>query len=207
MISTKLTKQYISLILKANWMSPSGGRENLLKDYRIHMLQCGNIARLTLFPNSKFLFKTAEIKGGVCYYLEDRTKKQHCAFSIVENESKTTDIRDLSSLDLIIRNPIIQAIVEKVEKIRNLQKMGNVESIISNDTPFGIPSNPRTSSKTPFCVYKEANSKHDVLLYHIENQSRKVEYVSITDIKKRLFCNLVEKDSLDERIPLVSVVL
>lgn len=184
MISTKLTKQYISLILKANWMSPSGGRENLLKDYRIHMLQCGNIARLTLFPNSKLLFKTAEIKGGVCYYLEDRTKKQHCVFSVVENESKTTDIRDLSSLDLIIRNPIIQAIVEKVEKIRNLQNMESVESIISNDTPFGIPSNPRTSSKTPFNVYKESNSEHDVLLYHIENQSRKVEYVSVSDIKK-----------------------
>ena len=186
LISTKLTNKYISLILKANWMSPSGGRENLLKDYRIHMLQCGNISKLTLYPNSKYLFKTAEIKGGVCYYLEDKTKKQLCAFSVYENNEMVTDVRDLASLELIIRNPVIQGIVKKVEEINKSQNNGNVESIISNDTPFGIPSNPRTSSKTPFKVYKENAKEHDVLLYHIENQVRKVEYVSYKDIKKNV---------------------
>ena len=186
LISTKLTNKYISLILKANWMSPSGGRENLLKDYRIHMLQCGNISKLTLYPNSKYLFKTAEIKGGVCYYLEDKTKKQLCTFSVYENNEMVTDVRDLASLELIIRNPVIQGIVKKVEEINKSQNNGNVESIISNDTPFGIPSNPRTSSKTPFKVYKENAKEHDVLLYHIENQVRKVEYVSYKDIKKNV---------------------
>ena len=186
LISTKLTNRYISLILKANWMSPSGGRENLLKDYRVHMLQCGNIAKLSLFPNSKYLFKTAEIKGGVCYYLEDKTQKQLCTFSVIENDEVQTDIRDLSSFELIIRNPIIQMIVDKVDKIRNKQNVCNVESIISNDTPFGIPSNPRTSSKTPFKVYKDKSEEHDVLLFHIENQVRKVEYVSYSDIRKNV---------------------
>ncbi len=62
--------------------------------------------------------------------------------------------------------------------------MDVVETIISADTPFGIPSNPRTSSKTPFKVYTDKTNAHNVLLYHIEDQKRKIEYVSQEDIHK-----------------------
>ena len=181
MISTKLTDKYISLILKANWMSPSGGRDNLLKDYRQHMLTCGNISMLKLFPDSKSLFTTAEIKGGVCYYLEDKTIKTDCVFTVVNEDKENTDIRNLSLLNLIIRDPQLKCIVEKVNKIN---KNGCVASIVSNDTPFGIPSNPRTSTKTPFKVYESSDKDHDVLLFHIENQKRKIEYVRNEDIRK-----------------------
>ena len=57
---------------------------------------------------------------------------------------------------------------------------------MSADTPFGIPSNPRDSSKTPFKVYETSTKDHNVLLYHIENQKRKVEYVAKSDIKKNV---------------------
>ena len=62
--------------------------------------------------------------------------------------------------------------------------MNTVDSIISSDTPFGIPSNPKTSKKTPFKVYSESSSEHNTLLFHIENGTRKTEFVKRADISK-----------------------
>ena len=62
--------------------------------------------------------------------------------------------------------------------------VNGVDTIISGDTPFGIPTNPLGSSKTPFPVYPIMDKDHDVMVYYIEKQKRKIAYVAKADIRK-----------------------
>ena len=110
--------------------------------------------------------------------------KDLCEYTLVQNEKRQTIRTDLGQFEILIREPRLVSIIQKVESQRKIDLTGTVDSIMSADTPFGIPSNPRTSTKTPFPVFEKRSQTADVLLYHIENQKRKVEYVCIDDIKK-----------------------
>lgn len=90
--------------------------------------------------------------------------------------------RDLSHFEILIRDPMLSSIVETV--MLQTKNGATVDTIISNDTPFGISSNPRSSKKTPLDVFTTSTAEHDVLLYHVENNKRKVEYVRRKDITK-----------------------
>ena len=191
-IATRITSKYSSLIMPSRWFA--AGRENLLGDFRRRMLTCGNIAKLVAYSNGSILFKNVEIKGGVCYYLENVKEKGLCKYSLIGDGGVQCIETDLSQFDILIREPRLVSIVQKVERKRKLENDGTVDTIMSADTPFGIPSNPRTSTKTPFPVYEHMTEMHDVLLYHIENQKRKIEYVSSIDIKKNK--HDIEKDKV-----------
>ena len=177
-IAEEITDKYVSLIIPSRWFA--AGRENLLGEFRVHMLKSGHIRLLKTYVSSHDIFPSVEIKGGICYYLYDKDYKGVCDYRYVKDGIEKRVIRDLGLFNIFIRDPYISQIVEKIERPGNLK----VESIISADTPFGIPSNPRTSSKNPFNVYEQSTPEHDVLLYHIENLKRKVEYVCIGDIEK-----------------------
>jgi hypothetical protein len=181
-ISTRITSHYTSLIMPARWFA--AGRENLLGDFRKRMLSCGNILKLIAYSNGSDVFNNVEIKGGVCYYLEDIKRKGLCKYTLIESSERQTIETDLGQFDVLIREPRLVSIIQKVEFERKKKDTKTVSKIMSTDTPFGIPSNPRTSTKTPFSVYTTANAQHDIMLYHIENQKRKTEYVCKDDIKK-----------------------
>jgi hypothetical protein len=181
-ITSKITTKYSSLIIPSRWFA--AGRENLLGDFRKEMLNSEHVEKLVVFSDSSMIFSNVEIKGGVCYYLENLNHKDKCKYVLHrEGDIQSSEIA-LNTFDILIREPKLSKIVEKVEKQRILEEVGTVDTIISSDTPFGIPSNPKESKKTPFKVYENASSKHDVLLFHIEKQVRKIEYVSISDIQK-----------------------
>ena len=59
-----------------------------------------------------------------------------------------------------------------------------VDSIMSADTPFGIPTNPRDSKKTPFAVNSEKTNEFDTPLLYLNGNKRIIEYVRAKDIKK-----------------------
>ena len=193
MLASELSNKYVSMILKANWTSSTGGRENLLQSYRTHMLQGKHLHKLFIISDSSTVFNGVEIKGGICYYLEDNSVER-TEFLYYPNYSIEPEERKINSRDTFIRSKEQNSIVEKVEEYyKKLHKDDEsynfvdetLYTLISNDTPFGIPSNPKTSKKTPFKVYDVSNSSHDVLLYHIEDQKRKNnEYVALNDLKK-----------------------
>lgn len=182
--ANNIASHFASLILPSRWFA--AGRENLLGEYRIYMLTCGNIQKLTVFEDAKNVFNNVEIKGGICYYLANKKYNGACDYTLIKDKSVENVNIDLSEFDILIREPKLSDIVRKVKRKANIDSCGFVDKIISNDTPFGIPSNPRTSTKTPFAVYTAKSSIHDVLLYHIENQKRKIEYVAIADIHKNV---------------------
>ena len=64
------------------------------------------------------------------------------------------------------------------------ENRGVVESIISSDTPFGIPTNPKTSKKHPFDVSDEQTNEFDIKLYYWGHNVRLTGFVRRTDIRK-----------------------
>jgi hypothetical protein len=178
----QLKPDYMSLIIPARWFA--AGRENLLGDFRKEMLENKHLKKMVVYPDASELFDNVEIKGGVCYFLLNSHTYTDCEYTLVKKGVEETERRQLDAFDILIRETKLSKIVEKVEAARKKDKINSVESIISADTPFGISSNPRTSKKTPFSVYKTNNSEHNTLLYHIENQKRKIEYCKREDITK-----------------------
>ena len=181
-IASKVSKQYTSLVIPSRWFA--AGRENLLGDFRKEMLSSGQIQKLIVYSDSSVLFPNVEIKGGICYYMENKQHKGKCNYILHRDGSKQESEITLNAFDILIREPKLSDIVEKVEKERLSKKEGTVDTIISSDTPFGIPSNPKESKKTPFKVYPNSTPEHDILLYHIEKGVRKIEYASKKDIHK-----------------------
>ena len=185
LIADKLPHKFNSLIIPSRWFA--AGRENLLGDFRKHMLTCGKILQLRTFPNSKEIFPNVEIKGGVCYYLEENDYKGKCEYFLHKGNNIQKTILALDSHDILIREPFLAELVNSVHY--SIKQSGgdiskSVESIVSSDTPFGIPSNPKESPKNPYDVNESCNSEFNVQLYHIENGTRKIEFVRRKDINK-----------------------
>ena len=174
----KLQADYTSLIIPSRWFS--GGRENLLAEFRHDMLADGGIKKMFVFSDSHDIFPSVEIKGGLCYYLSQDGYSGECEYTLVKNGTPTTIMRNLNDFDVLIREPLLANIVKKVMA----DNPRTVSEIISGDTPFGIPTNPKESKKNPIAVYATSSDEHNTKLFHIENTKRKTEYVSRIAIKK-----------------------
>jgi hypothetical protein len=181
-IASKVTSGYASLVIPSRWFA--AGRENLLGDFRKEMLNSGKVQKLVVYSDSSKLFSNVEIKGGVCYYLENISHNDKCNYILHrDGEIQQSEI-SLNKFDILIREPKLSAIVEKVETVRKSNKLKTVDTIISSDTPFGIPSNPKDSKKTPFRVFSTSSNEHNTLLYHIEN--RELEKLNM-HVNERIF--------------------
>ncbi len=183
-IADMVTSSVSSLVIKAGWFS--AGRENLLGNFRRDMLTSRQVKRLVTYANSRDIFANVEIKGGICYYIKDKSYSGDCNYTLMRDGKAINCMRDLSDFDILIREPILNNIVKKVHKMALEDEVGFVDTIISSDTPFGIPSNPRSSKKNPFKVYKTRDKDHDVLLFHIEKLHRKIEYCSKKQVRKNV---------------------
>jgi hypothetical protein len=177
-----LNPQYASFIIPSRWFS--AGREALIGPFRSRMQTCGNIAYMKNNTNGRYFFPTVELKGGVCYFRYDKNYNGKCNYTFINHGETVVDEIDLNRLSLIVRDPRIANIVEKVFKKMREDAVNSVDTIISGDTPFGIPTNPLGSSKTPFPVYSNMDKDHDVMVYYIEKQKRKIAYVAKADIRK-----------------------
>lgn len=180
LISSILEPKYVSLIIPSRWFS--AGRDNLLGCFRKRMLTSGHIIKLTAHKNSRDLFPNVEIKGGVCYYLEDLTKSDNCHYTLISGNNVQTDKINLGSFDILIREPKLAKIVERIYNPRHV----GVDSIISSDTPFGIPTKPTNNAKVNYKVKETKSEKSDIALFYIENLKRKIVYVSKEEIKKNI---------------------
>lgn len=184
MLAHQMTSDYVTMIEPARWFA--AGRENLLGDYRNHMLTCGAVKKLVTYTDSSKLFSNVDIKGGICYYMYDKNYRGQCSYILHRDNDTISREIELDDFDILIREPVLAQLVKDVTSKAKVQGLKFVDTIISNDTPFGIPSNPRTSTKTPFSVYENSTNEHNTILYHIENNVRKVEYVKRKDVIKNI---------------------
>lgn len=180
-IATKLSPEFVSMIIPSKWFS--GGRDNLLKPFREAMLSGGHLKKLVAYADSSEIFSNVEIKGGICYYLEDAKYKGDCEYTLVKDGKSETREMSLNSFDILIRDPQLAAIVKKVQSATPTG-IRFVDTLISSDTPFGVPTNPKDSKKSPFAVSDVQNSEFPLPLLYLEKGTRKYGYVRKSDIKK-----------------------
>lgn len=181
-LANTISSRFTSVITPSRWFS--GGRENLLGGFRRHMLTCGHLKQLFAYTNARDIFNNVEIKGGICYYLYDNAHKGTCCFTLNDNGVKEVEAIDLSDFDILIRRPKLAVIIKKIENVRRNNCIDSLDSIISADTPFGIPTNPSSSSKTPFCLFKDSSPEHDVIVLYLESNKRHKAFCRRNDIKK-----------------------
>lgn len=195
-VAKTLSNMFSTLIIPSKWFT--GGRSNLLDPFRKEMLTSGTVSELTAFHDAGELFpKDVEIKGGVCFYLNDDKHQGECKYSLVKGETVETAQLDLKDLDVIIREPKLAKLVDKVMRKAREENLGVVESIISSDTPFGIPTNPKTSKKHPFDVSDTQTDEFNVKLFYWDHNVRKAGYVRKMDIRK----NSQDVDAIKVFIP------
>ena len=190
-----LDAESVSMIIPAKWFA--AGRENLLAGFRKRMLSESHLNVLKVFPNSREVFPNVEIKGGVCYFLQTKGYGGACNYAIKDGAVTHEQKMALDSFDILIRDPRLAAIVKKVVDAAKKNKESFADTIISSDTPFGIPTNPRTSKKTPFPVSDECKGKFDTKLYLWDKGKRQVAYVRKADVHK----NAADIDSPKVFIP------
>ena len=96
-----------------------------------------------VYTNSRDIFPTVEIKGGLCYFLLDAKHSDDCMYTLIHDGKRDVCMRKLDEFDVLIREPQLATIVKKVMD----RTAETLDSIVSNDTPFGIPTNPFSSGK------------------------------------------------------------
>lgn len=175
-----LNPRYIALIIPSRRFST--GRENLLSNFRSTMLNDRHISKMVAYTDSRDIFPTVEVKGGLCYYLRDKKYLGDCEYSLVKDGQRQTAGRNLGDFDILIREPKLADIVKKV--MIQVKQNKTVDAIVSNDTPFGIPTNPHTSGKNSVTIYPASSAEHDVSVLYLEKMTRTTAYVSRESIKK-----------------------
>lgn len=108
-----LSPTYNSLIMPSRWFA--GGRG--LDEFRTEMLNDSRLSVLHDFIDSKQLFKTADIAGGICYYLWDAKHNGECEVSTHAGNTVSSIKRKLNEHDIFVRDNIGLSIVKKIQAV------------------------------------------------------------------------------------------
>ena len=132
-MAKRLTPNYISMIMPAKWYS--GGRG--LDDFRQDMLNDTRISVLVDFQDSRDVFPTVDIAGGICYFLWDSNADDMCYTISVSKNVKNTVKRYLNSFDTFIRDP---QTIEIIKKVMPQTSSPSLSQKVYSRKPFGIRS-------------------------------------------------------------------
>jgi len=175
----KLNPTYLSMIIPARWFT--GGRG--VDEFRSEMLNDKRIKEIHDFPNASDCFPGVEIKGGVCYFLWDRTHNGKCeVLTHKGNEITSSSERDLleKGAETFIRYNDAISILRKVQKLRE-QSFAN---IISANDPFGFDVRVEGSYKRVKPKYKKEPFECSVNFYYYGWQREGIGYIDKSIITK-----------------------
>lgn len=169
----KLNPMYLTMIVPARWYSGGKG----LDEFRAEMLNDERLEVLHDFPETSDCFPGINIRGGVCYFLWNKTHKGNCLIVNHRKQDANEMLRPLleKGASTFIRYNAAVSILNKVLFLHE----ETMDNRVSSRLPFGIPSNFSDYVLTP-------DAKHSVTLYRSErskNADRKV-YISPKHIKK-----------------------
>lgn len=131
-VSKKLNANYISMIMPSRWMTGGKG----LDKFRDDMIHDKHFLVLHDYTNSKNVFPSVDIKGGICYFLRDRDKEDKCKIYKHDSENVKYSYRNLveDGDEIFIRNSELITIKNKVAKKDN----SSFENIVSPLKPYGL---------------------------------------------------------------------
>ena len=156
-----LEPRYLTMVIPARWLF--GGRG--LDDFRKEMLSDQRIRKLVDYPDSRQVFPSVDVAGGICYFLWDRDNPGEC--SIVEfdhGQTSTESVRPLleKGAEVFIRSDRALAILRKVMAVEtgsdslSLPEDKRFERQVSSQKPFGL--------RTFFRGSKTRSPEHDILV-------------------------------------------
>jgi site-specific DNA-methyltransferase (adenine-specific) len=165
----KIEPRYVSVVVPSRWLA--GGRG--MDEFRAEMLSSGNLRELVDYPVSKDIFPGVEVKGGICYFLWEKTHDGKANVTTVRGDEVLGPIaRDLDEFDVFVRDP---RAVEILHKVR-VKAEPSIIDILTSDTPFGIATN--------FDAFREKPKPGDVALHLVRQGKRLVGYLPRADVKK-----------------------
>lgn len=118
------------MIVPSRWFA--GGRG--LDKFREMMMNNTMIRKMHDFSESKYIFPTADISGGICYFLIDMSYDGPCNFINTDGGVETEENRYLNEFPIIVRSNrsigVLRKVLEKGE-----EKLSNYVSFMK---PFGL---------------------------------------------------------------------
>lgn len=171
-----LTPNYISMIIPARWYNGGMG----LNAFRESMLNDKRIAKLIDYANSKELFPTVDIAGGICYFLWDANYEESCNVINMLAGKQTVLKRPLNEYgDMFIRSNSAISILKKV----TAKAASFVADMVSPIDTFGIPSKEKGH---------EEYAEGDLVLLHSEGaNSQGTSYIGKNIVTKN--ADLIDK--------------
>lgn len=165
----KLEPRFVSMVVPSRWMA--GGRG--MDEFRADMLSSAKLAEIVDFPVSKDVFPGVEVKGGICYFLWQKSHNGRTSVTTIRGEEVIGPVaRDLGEFDVFVRDPRAVEILHKVQA----KSEPSIIDILTGDTPFGIATN--------FDGYSNVAKAGYVALHLVRAGKRLVGYLPRTEIKK-----------------------
>ncbi|MGX3021973.1 Eco57I restriction-modification methylase domain-containing protein [Ursidibacter sp. B-7004-1] len=137
----KLNPNYLIMITPSRWFAGGKG----LDDFRDEMLNDKHIKEIHDFPNAADCFPGVEIKGGVNYFIWDRSYNGDCLISTYDNNNLFSQMqRPLkeNGLDIFIRYNESISILRKVLAFNEK----SFSEFVSSRKPFGLATNIKGNS-------------------------------------------------------------
>jgi hypothetical protein len=141
-----LDPRFVVMVTPSRWFA--GGRG--LDEYRSDMLSDKRMRVLVDFPDAREAFPGTQIKGGVSYFLWDKSWNDTCEVKTIEGGKPTAPPKKrlLGAYDVLVRRNEAIPVLEKVLKTSAKDGYGNLASKVSAIQPFSIRTNFR-GAETP----------------------------------------------------------
>ncbi|MCC8071971.1 MAG: Eco57I restriction-modification methylase domain-containing protein, partial [Bacteroidales bacterium] len=132
-ISKKFSPNYISMIMPAKWYTDGKGLEN----FRLSMFQDTHLEKLVDFTDSRDVFPTVDVAGGVCYFLRNADYDGECKFISCHQNERKVGLRNLAETKTFVRHLEGSSIVDKIKSLST----ETLDSRVSTRKPFGLATN------------------------------------------------------------------
>jgi len=135
----RVEPRYIVMVTPSRWFA--GGRG--LDEFRSEMLADKRMRVLVDFPDAGEVFPGIQIKGGVSYFLWDKTWNDACEVTTRYGGAPTSPPmkRFLGAYDVLVRRNEAVPILEKVLKANAKDGFGSLAPKVSPIQPFSIRTN------------------------------------------------------------------
>jgi site-specific DNA-methyltransferase (adenine-specific) len=165
----KLDPRFLSMVIPSRWLA--GGRG--LDEFRMSMLGDGHLRRLVDYTKMSTAFPGVDFEGGVRYFLWIRDQEGECEYTLILGDEELPEVkRNLNEFDIFVRDS------RAVEILKKVQAKGEptMHTLVSGDTPFGLPTN--------FTDFQDSKFKGAIELYISVNQKRVVGWIADSKITK-----------------------
>lgn len=132
LINSKEIDQFI-MVIPSRWFA--GGRGHSLKNFASVIRKSKKLRQIYDFKDSRSVFPTVEVKGGVCFLHWDAT---YCGNTLFHSHDEDiTESIDLSVSEIIVRDKYSRSIVDKVQK----KSLASISERAWSWNPFNLASN------------------------------------------------------------------